>query len=479
MLSVGALHRPGWWGLQGGPGTIPVILACRKESDKSVLAASSGPGGADPNRDLRGADAMYPKSPPVLQKSLLQNIVLGKAAGPGFPAQPGLGQTRCLLRVINFSRAAASSQGSLGSRPHTSPAASRPSAPTSRPNMAAGRVPPPGAPGWAFLCQNMPKPGAICSHGGCSICSAADLHSRASTAGTTHRAGQPPTSATHNCHWGKQSSHPTVSELPQAPNNKAQLSIQCLPYPYWRACRSLQSPLHQSSLPTPEASQPLFLLPWNMLWFSQVSSLARQFILLILFSWKQRPKEITVDKQINCGNFMPSVQRAFWPSYPRQHRSPTKQEAQKPLCAAWLTQAATQAIPEPFCTEARRYPALLTAAVYSHPPQTGKAALINTWICHFPSSRPGHTQRQVWLCSQLPTTAGWRDSLFLIIPAASLCWSLPPVCSHPQATDGCFAAGTAFNTAYFHTTKQLTVSLSLLTEKGKWVFLIAICRCCS
>lgn len=41
------------------------------------------------------------------------------------------------------------------------------------------------------------------------------------------------------------------------------------------------------------------------------------------------------------------------------------------------------------------------------------------------------------------------------------------VCSHPQATDGCFAAGTAFNTAYFHTTKQLTVSLSLLTEKGK------------
>lgn len=122
---------------------------------------------------------------------------------------------------------------------------------------------------------------------------------------------------------------------------------------------------------------------------------------------------------------MPSVQRAFWPSYPRQHRSPTKQEAQKPLCAAWLTQAATQAIPEPLCTEARRYPALLTAAVYSHPPQTGKAALINTWICHSPSSRPGHTQRQVWLCSQLPATAGWRDSLFLIIPAASLCWSLP------------------------------------------------------
>lgn len=44
VLSVGPLHRPSWRGLQGGPCSIPVILACRKESEKSALAACSGPG---------------------------------------------------------------------------------------------------------------------------------------------------------------------------------------------------------------------------------------------------------------------------------------------------------------------------------------------------------------------------------------------------------------------------------------------------
>lgn len=65
VLSVGPLHRPSWRGLQGGPCSIPVILACRKESEKSALAACSGPGArvAQPHRLAPDAGSSWSLSP--------------------------------------------------------------------------------------------------------------------------------------------------------------------------------------------------------------------------------------------------------------------------------------------------------------------------------------------------------------------------------------------------------------------------------
>ena len=47
VLSVGPLHWPGRRGLQGGPGSVPVILPCGRERDTSGMAACCEPRGTE------------------------------------------------------------------------------------------------------------------------------------------------------------------------------------------------------------------------------------------------------------------------------------------------------------------------------------------------------------------------------------------------------------------------------------------------
>lgn len=145
VLSVGPLHWPGRRGLQGGTGSVPVILPCGKERDTSRTEErreptrrerrcrpAGIPSGAD--AEARGIfTAVSPQNRAAKRPAVHQNFsfvstssdTMGKSRLRGdpregcssdSPAKRRSGQTRCLLGLINFSRAEANSRGSSGSR---------------------------------------------------------------------------------------------------------------------------------------------------------------------------------------------------------------------------------------------------------------------------------------------------------------------------------------------------------------------------